>query len=255
MLTVLPPSSSPSLVKTPVSVSDPTLAKKIESRLLSSKVLADGIKVVLDSLRAVAEPETRKGDNDNASSGDDSGDSDGSIDSSDDEVEDAQPKQASKAKAKGPTLVDSDDDEDRLLAPHSSEDDSDSDGEMDVDADAAGWESGSIASTSHSATRPSKRSRATIATSSTIDSGSDSDSEDSGSESEEGIDPDALDDLEDNDDNDGGVQANESNRFLPSLQVGYTRGDSDAESWSGPEADIAGDKMRKNRRGQRARKA
>ena len=41
--------------------------------------------------------------------------------------------------------------------------------------------------------------------------------------------------------------------FLPSLAVGFTRGDSDSD-WSDGEANVA-DGVRKNRRGQRARRA
>jgi hypothetical protein len=46
--------------------------------------------------------------------------------------------------------------------------------------------------------------------------------------------------------------------FLPSLAVGYTRGDSDASDWSGDDANsVTGRAIvpRKNRRGQRARQA
>ncbi|KZT73793.1 Bud-site selection protein [Daedalea quercina L-15889] len=42
--------------------------------------------------------------------------------------------------------------------------------------------------------------------------------------------------------------------FLPSLSVGFIRGDSDGSDWSDAEANVA-DGMRKNRRGQRARRA
>ncbi|TFY60499.1 hypothetical protein EVJ58_g5122 [Rhodofomes roseus] len=42
--------------------------------------------------------------------------------------------------------------------------------------------------------------------------------------------------------------------FLPSLSVGFTRGDSDASDWSDAETNVA-DGVRKNRRGQRARRA
>lgn len=42
--------------------------------------------------------------------------------------------------------------------------------------------------------------------------------------------------------------------FLPSLSVGFVRGDSDASDWSDAEANAA-DGVRKNRRGQRARRA
>lgn len=42
--------------------------------------------------------------------------------------------------------------------------------------------------------------------------------------------------------------------FLPSLSVGFVRGDSDASDWSDAEANVA-DSTRKNRRGQRARRA
>ncbi|KAI0953322.1 hypothetical protein AcW1_007570 [Taiwanofungus camphoratus] len=43
--------------------------------------------------------------------------------------------------------------------------------------------------------------------------------------------------------------------FLPSLSVGFTRGDSDASDWSDGDADLANDMPKKNRRGQRARRA
>lgn len=46
-----------------------------------------------------------------------------------------------------------------------------------------------------------------------------------------------------------------SSTFLPSLAVGYTRGDSDASDFSDGEAGAADGGPRKNRRGQRARRA
>lgn len=53
---------------------------------------------------------------------------------------------------------------------------------------------------------------------------------------------------------DGTKEVSES-AFLPSLSVGYIRGDSDGSDWSDAEADVADLSDRKNRRGQRARKA
>jgi len=50
------------------------------------------------------------------------------------------------------------------------------------------------------------------------------------------------------------TEAGEST-FLPSLAVGYTRGDSSASEWSGDGRDTIDPSPRKNRRGQRARKA
>lgn len=43
--------------------------------------------------------------------------------------------------------------------------------------------------------------------------------------------------------------------FLPSLSVGFTRGESDGSEWSDSEAKIADGDQKKNRRGQRARRA
>lgn len=46
-----------------------------------------------------------------------------------------------------------------------------------------------------------------------------------------------------------------SSTFLPSLSVGFVRGDSDGSDWSGDEGDDADVAPKKNRRGQRARRA
>lgn len=114
--------------------------------------------------------------------------------------------------------------------------------------DAASWESGSVASSSD-VIRPASKRHKGLANS---DLG---DSAESGSESEESIDPDALGDMgSDEEDDENGPS--ERNHFLPSLQVGFTPGESDAESWKGKDdEDAAGDKKRRNRRGQRARQA
>ncbi|KAF8319794.1 Bud-site selection protein [Clavulina sp. PMI_390] len=236
---VLPP-NDPSLSKAPNGNS--ALVKKVESRLLSAKVLADGIKSIIDSLRAIAEPSTP-----NVHPVSEDG-TDSSNDSDDDEDSEEEEPTPTKAQRSMGTLLpeDYDDDDDGLVATASSDEDDD---DMDIQADAAGWESGSVSS-AHSTSRPPKRARAIAM------ANSDSDSEDS-DESDEAIDPAAIDysgEDEDGVDDDGRQGAN---RFLPSLQVGFTRGDdSDAESWSGPEVEAPGvDKVRKNRRGQRARKA
>ncbi|KZT12043.1 Bud-site selection protein [Laetiporus sulphureus 93-53] len=52
----------------------------------------------------------------------------------------------------------------------------------------------------------------------------------------------------------GKGKATAQSTFLPSLSVGFIKGDSDASDWSDAEASVAGG-VRKNRRGQRARRA
>jgi hypothetical protein len=129
----------------------------------------------------------------------------------------------------------------------------------------AGWESGSVASASlPSRTRSTKHTKPRAhAQVPSPESDSDSDpNSDSNSESNEAIDLDRLnnDDSQiqdsDADDDVGRSSKKGASTFLPSLQIGFTRGDSDASDWSDAEKDINKvDTVRKNRRGQRARKA
>lgn len=224
-------------------------ARKVESRLLSSKVLADGIKSVLDSLHALVESSAAAPDVET----DDESESKAEETLSGREAADM----GSKARGKNASVAEWEPNgSGRVLPPFSSDEgdregenvESDNELEDDDDADAASWESGSVASFS-GVLHPSKRHKGPP-----ISDSNSEESTDSGSESEEGIDPDALEDMDSGEEAHGNGPSG-SNRFLPSLQVGFTRGDSDTESWKGQDDDAAGDKKRKNRRGQRARQA
>lgn len=161
---ILPSSSNPS---------EP--ARKVESRLLSSKILAIEIKSVLESLRAVIEPpKTQKADLDEEDSEESSDDG-------------PAPTKTAKAKLKPaarPALSASSDGEDNDeamdedmgdydgLIASASEDDDDQGGDDD------GWESGSVASATESLMQATKKlKRSTIETNSDSESESESESE------------------------------------------------------------------------------
>ena len=237
-------SSLPSPPLLPSSSNPSESARKVVSRLLSSKILATEIKSVLESLRAVIEPpKTQKADLDED-------DSEGSSDDG------PAPTKTAKAKLKpaaSPALSASSDGEDNDeamdedigdydgLIASASEDDDGQGGDDD------GWESGSVASATESLWRATKKPKR-----STIETNSESESE---SESDEAIDPDLLSEDGSDDDEPSGKSKGTS-QFLPSLQVGFTRGDSDASDVEKDDVDVDNDKeVRKNRRGQRARKA
>ena len=219
-------------------------------------MLADGIKNVLDSLRALVESPVTASDTE----------SDDNSESNESEAEET-PLRRENVTAKSKTKAQiapaaeryshPSDGLSRFVALTSSGGDDEgtdagtADGlEDDENAEVASWESGSVASSSD--VRPASK-RHKGPTISGVDSGSGpEDSGESGSESEEGIDPDALEDMESDEGDEDGPSG--SNRFLPSLQVGFTAGDSDTGSWKDDD-DAAGDNKRKNRRGQRARQA
>jgi hypothetical protein len=194
-----------------------TALAKVQSRLLSSKTLASAVAGLLDDLRTVLNPPTKDAEGSESSEDEDD----------DDELASSALPTARKKKAMPqPVLSD----------------------EEAVDDD--GWESGTV----HDS--------------------------DSGHEDNTGEEPEASDQLEhedrqslvgseasDDESDSGSVAAPPPKKarqekkkagpaestFLPSLAVGFTRGDSDSE-WSDSEAKIA-DGVHKNRRGQRARRA
>jgi hypothetical protein len=193
-----------------------TALAKVQSRLLSSKTLASAVAGLLDDLRTVLNPPSKDAEG-----------SESSEDEDDELASSALPTARKKKAMPQPVLSD----------------------EEAVDDD--GWESGTV----HDS--------------------------DSGHEDNTGEEPEASDQLEhedrqslvgseasDDESDSGSVAAPPPKKarqeikkkagpaestFLPSLAVGFTRGDSDSE-WSDSEAKIA-DGVHKNRRGQRARRA
>lgn len=211
---------------------------KVQGRLLSSKVVATEVHTVVEAVRVLVFPELKAP----AAPADD--------DDADDE-EDVPAPPTKKAKTSSAAA--------REVAEASSSEDSSEDDEaegervvLDEDDEAVddgGWESGSV------------------------NGGPDSEDEDE--ESSDG-DEESGEDEEDDEESDSApppkrqaksepsqasssksavkAKAGEST-FLPSLSVGFTRGDSDASDLSDGEVAKADGGMKKNRRGQRARRA
>lgn len=204
---------------------------KVQGRLLSSKVLASEVKTVVEMLRLMLQPEkkvTQDPENDEESGG---------------EAEVKPPAKKQKVVAK---------------TSSADEDSEDSDAETrqvilnedDADADDGGWESGSVGG-NDDLEDEDKDSEGDD------DSDEDSDENESGDEDDEDDEPRPRAELAKTKKLAKepaavkGKNASEST-FLPSLAVGFTRGDSDASDVSDSEAKVAD--VRKNRRGQRARR-
>ncbi|KAI0632109.1 Bud-site selection protein [Trametes polyzona] len=224
-------------------------AAKVHGRILSSKTIADVVHTVVDSLKEIVDPSLAKAKAKQPKLEDEeSGDEE-----DEDEGVDAPPTKNKKARV----AASEDNDEG---ASSGIEDDQDAagweSGTVDGgDEDDAGWESGSI-----DGGEPG------IARSSDVD---DDDDEEKGEE----------DDSENERDEDDEAPAAAAAKpkakaapakdpkgkakalpgestFLPSLSVGFTRGDSDASDLSDADAEAAAaDLPKKNRRGQRARRA
>jgi hypothetical protein len=200
-----------------------TALGKVQSRLLSSKILASEITRLLDDIRTVLNPISAEVEN-----------------GSDNEEEGHLSVPSRTIKTKGST---------KHLAMATPSDDADEGVESD------GWESGTV-NGSDLAEYPQSDSEGGAALQSDLEAGAEDDEEDmsvagslsagSASDSEIAAPPTKKARA------DKKSTVGEST-FLPSLAVGFTRGDSDSE-WSDSEAKVA-DGVRKNRRGQRARRA
>ena len=259
-----PTNKSDSSKKNIPSVSDAgTRTKQLESRVLSSKTLATEVKTVLDHLRRIVEPppDPPSEKTNHATSADvDQDDEDNDEDS--DEESDA-PETSPKRIPPNRDDSRSSDSDEAASSLHDDDDDSSvnrpgeqpqrsletsppSTGESFNANDAEGWESGSISPSSS----PSKRAKLKHS----VDNGTPSIANEDDND-EEDVDVDDDDASSDPDDDDDAALT--SSRFLPSLNVGFTRGESDVSDWSGAEddANAVDGKQRKNRRGQRARKA
>lgn len=219
-------------------------ARKVEDRLLSSKILAVEIQSVVMSLKQILDPSTQKAPQE----GDDE-DEEGAILPSNSKrhrvaASDDQSDEGNSDSDKGAEAQ-----EEAGWVSGSVLDDDDEDA-------ADGWESGSVDSRNLHATDSE-------------DAGPDLDSEGGGSEDEDtDVDVSASSDasrpkqIAEKGVKSGTVQKDPKGKskalaestFLPSLSVGFTRGDSDASDLSDAETNVA-DGVRKNRRGQRARRA
>ena len=217
-------------------------AAKVHARLLSSKILSDAVHAVVDSLREVLNPSLAKGRTKVGDSEEESEeDSEGEEADGDDGEEDVAVHSRAGKKAK---LVHSDDESG-----------------SEAEADDAGWESGTV--------EGGEVDEGAGWESGSIDEEGEIAVENPSDQTDEGSDDDSDDDDNDNSGvnfdgppakkakllgKEAGAKSTASSisTFLPSLSVGYTRGDSDASDISDGEA---ADAPRKNRRGQRARRA
>ena len=212
-------------------------AAKVHGRLLSSKVLAEAVHAVVDTLREVLDPSLAKGKAHAKKGANGEADAD---DSADEDEESAVERSSKKAR-----LVEESDEE---------EDEDEAEEDSDVEVDDAGWESGTIDGGDGAGWE-----------SGTVDDGDDAVVGSSDEDEDEEEEDDSEDHSEDDSDDAPIPQTKAATKdakskskttggestFLPSLSVGFTRGDSDASDISDGEADAP----RKNRRGQRARRA
>ncbi|KAI8978680.1 Bud-site selection protein [Trametes punicea] len=218
-------------------------AAKVHGRILSSKTIADAVHAVVDSLKEILDPSLAKAKAKARSQESNSGDEEEELNDEDtDEEVDQRPTMGKKAR-----LAASDE-------PKEGEDE-------EVELDDAGWESGTVDGDEGASGWESG-----------IVNGGESRWSGSSDQSDE----------EERDDGDGDEDEDEEraakkpkakappskeskgkskaigaeSTFLPSLSVGFTRGDSDASDLSEADAEAAAaDLPRKNRRGQRARRA
>ncbi|TBU28592.1 Bud-site selection protein [Dichomitus squalens] len=213
-------------------------AAKVHARLLSSKILADAVHTVVNTLREVLNPESVKKDRTGAE------ESDEESEAAEEEIS-GQPKQGGKVKAE-----EASDDED--------EEDEDAESGSQVDADDAAWESGTIDGGDDGAgvdwESGSIDDDGDIAVANSSDDDDDGESESFGDSEVESDAPPAKKAKPSATDVKGNSKPGAASTFLPSLSVGFTRGDSDASDFSEGEA-AGADAPRKNRRGQRARRA
>lgn len=242
-----------------------TAARKVQDRLLSSKTLAVEVLSVLTALKELVDPSLRKGPEQAPGA-----------EGSDNES----PSKVKKTKAPSRPVGGSGDE-------HESGDES-----IALEVDAAGWESGTVRGDDDEDGWESGSVDDANPRGQSIAGGADSDgseADDSGNEDENSDDEEEEEEEDDDDDYDvdggdnaavaiasatkrasqqaekgkkvalpakdtkGKSKATAESTFLPSLSVGFTRGDSDASDLSDEEVKVAD--MRKNRRGQRARRA
>ncbi|KAK7056822.1 hypothetical protein VNI00_002539 [Paramarasmius palmivorus] len=196
-------------------VSDSSPAAKVQSRLLSSKILAAEVASALEDLRLVVHPR---------------------IDTSDGDLDDERPAKMKKSAARdedGDVNMDTEDGDGPDLADI---------GEEEEREGGAGWESGTIGD-------DEKEPGDDDWESGSLESDGEDEYMDEDSPDEAGV---TI--------SDHGMPSKPSPKsrtaqstFLPTLSTGFVRGDS--SDWSESEAKVADIEKKKNRRGQRARRA
>ncbi|EMD39958.1 hypothetical protein CERSUDRAFT_112194 [Gelatoporia subvermispora B] len=218
-----------------------TPAARVESRLLSSKTLAAEVHAVVDSLKEVIVP-TKKAKKEAQTE-----EKEGDGEDDDDNADVERPAKAKKRESAAKLHVEAADD-------------------SDAEVDDAGWESGSIHGENEDEDQPADDGWE----SGSVDGGrpggtallgdesSDEDEDEDPSASDSEVQPPprkvAKPSTATHDAKGKSKATSAESTFLPSLSVGFTRGDSDASDLSDSEAKAA-DNGRKNRRGQRARRA
>ncbi|OBZ68793.1 BUD22 family protein C4F10.06 [Grifola frondosa] len=214
-------------------------AAKVESRILSSKTLAVDVLAVVDALKEVIQPKKKEAVVDGGDNGEDD------EEEQEEEVE-VRPKKSKKAAVSAPAAQDEDGsegDSEDTEADNEEEAGWESGSVQENAEDGGGWESGSV-DDSHPG----------VATTEDETSALEAEDDDVDEESDAPAPPAKKTRRAPASDAKGKTKAaGVASTFLPSLAVGFTRGDSDVSDWSDGEPDVA--EPRKNRRGQRARRA
>ncbi|KAH9942876.1 Bud-site selection protein [Amylocystis lapponica] len=223
-----------------------TSAAKVESRLLSSKVLGAEVHAVVDALREVIQPTSKKPPQD-----------------SEDALDESEAGPPLKTRRLGARVPD----------PDSSENSGEASGILGEEPDEAGWGSGSVRENGPDDEDGWESGSVDGSGLDQASSGASSSDQSSDSEDDEGEPVSHAHGRDDiptaassrakatkskapATDPKGKSRATAAETmFLPSLSVGFVRGDSDGSDWSDADADIADGAPKKNRRGQRARRA
>ncbi|PIL22546.1 hypothetical protein GSI_15235 [Ganoderma sinense ZZ0214-1] len=216
-------------------------AAKVHARLLSSKIMADAVHAVVDTLKEVLNPALARVKVGNA---EEESEEESEEEEVDEDEDDSPTVHSRKGKNTKPV--------------HPNNDES---GTEEAEVDDAGWESGTVDG--------GEAGEGAGWESGSIDDGDHIAVGNSPDESDEDSDDDSDEDSSSSAADESGLDygpppkkakssakpvADGVSTFLPSLSVGYTRGDSDASDISDGEG-AAADAPRKNRRGQRARRA
>ncbi|KAI0372145.1 Bud-site selection protein [Pilatotrama ljubarskyi] len=222
-------------------------AAKVHGRLLSSKTIAEVVHTVVDSLRDIVDPSLAK-----AKARVQSQEAESSEEESDEEEEaDVDVERPATKSKKARVAAPGDSDTENENEESGSEEEVDNagweSGTVDGYEDGAGWESGSVDGGNYAMVGSSDESQ--------------DEDEDDDDDSEEDSAPPAKQPktkppAAPKDTKSKSKTIGAESTFLPSLSVGFTRGDSDASDLSDADAEAAAaDMPRKNRRGQRARRA
>ncbi|GBE84935.1 Bud-site selection protein [Sparassis latifolia] len=218
-----------------------TPAFKVESRLLSSKALACEVRLVINALKEITQP-TKKINNNK--------------DEQDEDADTAEfPQKARKLSASALRQPFRHNDEELDDTGREAEEREKGWESRSIGESGDGWESGSVNGSNYRWKAASGSSEDELESSEGTDGDGTDEDGDSDTSPPESLPPEKKGQKSDfiMEDTKGKSKATSTeSTFLPSLAVGYTRGDSEASDWSGDEVD---DSPKRNRRGQRARRA